>query len=567
MSVVNPAAASDVRSSNLERATHLVQHGDTLSSIAKQLGVSLRSLLAANPQVHNPDVIYPGDRIQVPGERTSASGDMGDSDGGGAKPSGMSLSQNGVDLIKGFEGLRLNAYQDSVGVWTIGYGHTAGVRPGDHITQAQAEAFLKQDTGWAQQAVRDNVKVPLTQGQFDALTSFTFNLGAGALKGSTLLRELNAGHYATAQKEFGKWVHAGGQRLEGLVRRRAAEAALFGGQAPTGTAPTQPGGSPNAPAPSPSAGRYTVRRGDTLSAIAQQHGVSLAALIAANPQIANPDLIFAGQQIKLPSGASSSGAAAQDHTVRSGDTLSGIAQSSGVSLSALIAANPQIANPNLIYPGQRVHIPGSGGGTAPSSPNASSAPAPHGGPATDSNGRHYPTSADGTPMFRQGDAAWGGRTLGSNRSIAAAGCAMTATAMALSKISGHVITPLQLDAWLDKNGGYSGDGINWSRAAQMAGLGASKPGWSMSTINAQLDAGRPVVIGVDYHAGSGGGNNGTDHWITVTGRSTAGGQTVYHANDPATGQQITLHLEGGRLVGGERNYRSTGELVVFSGDR
>lgn len=563
MTTVSPAASADARTATSQGDAHVVQHGDTLSSIARQLGVSLQALISANPQVHNPNVIYPGDRIQVPSERAAASGDMGDATAGGTKPSGMSLSQNGVDLIKGFEGLRLNAYQDSVGVWTIGYGHTAGVRPGDHITQAQAEAYLRQDTGWAQQAVRDNVKVPLTQGQFDALMSFTFNLGAGALKGSTLLRDLNAGNYAAAQGEFGKWVHAGGQRLEGLVRRRAAEAALFGGHAPGGSTPSQPGTPPpTTPAPRPSAGSYAVRQGDTLSGIAQRHGVSLATLIAANPQIRNPDLIFAGQQIKLPGSGGSA-----THTVRSGDTLSGIAQRNGVSLAALIAANPQIANPNLIYPGQQVHVPG-GRTSAPSAASTSpTAPTHQGGPATDSSGRHYPTSADGTPMYRQGDAAWGGRTLGSHYSIAQAGCAMTATAMALSKISGKVITPEQLDGWLDKNGGYSGDGLNWGRAAQMAGLGASKPGWSLGTINAQLDAGRPVVIGVDYHAGSGGGANGTDHWVTVTGRSTENGQTVYHANDPATGQQISLHLEGGRLVGGERNYRSTGELVVFSGGR
>jgi GH24 family phage-related lysozyme (muramidase) len=552
---ISPVAPADARSAATAGNTHVVRHGETLSSIAARLGVSVQALIGANPQVHNPNVIYPGDRIEVPG-----GGDMGDAAPvgatGGTRPAGMSLSQQGLDLIKGFEGLRLSAYQDSVGVWTIGYGHTAGVRPGDRITQAQAEAYLRQDTGWAQQAVRDNVKVPLTQGQFDALTSFTFNLGAGALKGSTLLRELNAGHYSAAKSEFGKWVHAGGRTLDGLVRRRAAEAALFGGQAPSGSTPSQPGTPPSTtPAPAPSAGGYTVRSGDTLSGIAQRHGVSLAALIAANPQIANPNLIFAGQRIALPG----AGSAAQSVTVRSGDTLSGIAQRQGVSLASLIAANPQIADPDLIHPGQQVRLPG---GAAPS---RATSPSPSGGtPSTP------PTSAggtNGTPLFRQGDPAWGGRILGDNNTIAQAGCAMTATAMALSKISGKVITPGQLDSWLDKNGGYSGDGLNWGRAAQMAGLGASKPGWSLGTINAQLDAGRPVVIGVDYHAGSNGGANGTDHWITVTGRSTVNGQTVYHANDPATGRQISLHLEGGRLAGGERNYRSTGELVVFSGGR
>src|SRR5437870_5011297 len=83
-----------------------------------------------------------------------------------------SLSQKGVDLTKGFEGLRTRAYRDAVGVWTIGYGHTGGVQPGQVITRQRAEQLLRADTAWAQAAVRRDVKVPLTQGQFDALTSF-----------------------------------------------------------------------------------------------------------------------------------------------------------------------------------------------------------------------------------------------------------------------------------------------------------------------------------------------------------------------------------------------------------
>lgn len=266
---------------------HVVERGDTLSQIAREAGVSLPQLLAANPQVRNPDLIHVGDRIRIPAAGAAAPQ---------APASGHAnaLSAQGLELIKGFEGLRLNAYQDSAGVWTIGYGHTGGVRPGDRITQAEAEAYLRQDTGWAQQAVRDLVRVPLSQGQFDALTSFTFNLGRGALEGSTLLRKLNAGDYAGAQAEFGRWVHAGGEVLQGLVRRRAAEGDLFGGSAPAA----------DATAPAPAAAReVTVQRGDTLWAIARANGVSLQDLIAANPQIADPDLIRPGQTVRLPGGA------------------------------------------------------------------------------------------------------------------------------------------------------------------------------------------------------------------------------------------------------------------------
>ena len=290
-----------------------VQHGDTLSAIATRSGVSLSSLIAANPQIANPNRIYPGDVISVPGGMgraptpTSATGAAPAQ--GGTQPAGMSLSQAGLNLIKSHEGLRTTAYQDPVGVWTIGYGHTGTAKPGQKITEAQAEQLLRQDVGWAQDAVRKNVKVPLTQGQFDALVSFTFNLGAGALGRSTLLKKLNAGDYAGAQAEFGKFVHAGGRVLPGLVRRRNEEAQMFGNQRPQGgTAPAPQPSTPPAPAPGTgtAAGSYTVRSGDTLSGIAARHGVSLSALTAANPQIRNPNLIHPGQKINIPGGGKSS---------------------------------------------------------------------------------------------------------------------------------------------------------------------------------------------------------------------------------------------------------------------
>ena len=142
---------------------------------------------------------------------------------------------------------------------------------------------------------------------------------------------------------------------------------------PSDTTPTQPDPNPDTgtnPAPG-NGGSYTVRSGDTLSTIAQRHGVSLSSLIAANPQISNPNLIHPGQQIHL-SGNGSGGS----HTVRSGDTLSGIAASNGVSLSALIAANPQIRDPDLIHPGQQVRIPGGSGGQPPAPPSDDGNPSP-----------------------------------------------------------------------------------------------------------------------------------------------------------------------------------------------
>src|SRR5690606_39252201 len=149
-------------------------------------------------------------------------------------------------------------------------------------------------------------------------------------------------------------------------RITAGEATSFVRQRIDGEAPPprdvpapDPGGN-DRPAPAPS-GSVTVRSGDTLSGIAARNGVGLADLIAANPQIRNPNLIYPGQTVHLPGGGGGGGAGG-DVTVRSGDTLSGIAARNGVSLGALLAANPQIRNPDLIHPGQVVRLPGGGGG-------------------------------------------------------------------------------------------------------------------------------------------------------------------------------------------------------------
>lgn len=143
----------------------------------------------------------------------------------------MRTSQRGLSLIKSFEGLRLLAYRDAVGVWTIGYGATRGVKPGMSITKEQAERMLFNDVQRFEPEVERLVQVPLSANQWDALVSFTYNLGAANLESSTLLRKLNAGDYAGAAEQFPRWNKAGGKVLPGLVRRREAERVLFLGAA------------------------------------------------------------------------------------------------------------------------------------------------------------------------------------------------------------------------------------------------------------------------------------------------------------------------------------------------
>lgn len=144
----------------------------------------------------------------------------------------MKLSPAGLALIKRWEGLSLSAYRDVAGVWTIGYGHTKTAKAGQQITEAQAEALLREDVAWAEEAVNELVRVPLRQSAFDALVSFTFNLGRGALAQSTLLRILNEGDYDGAAEQFGRWIHAGGKVVQGLINRREAEATMFALPAP-----------------------------------------------------------------------------------------------------------------------------------------------------------------------------------------------------------------------------------------------------------------------------------------------------------------------------------------------
>ena len=140
----------------------------------------------------------------------------------------MNISAEGIKLIDSFEGVRLTAYQDIKGIWTIGVGHTGkDVHPGLVISQEQADNLLQMDLRMTEAAVSHLVKVALNQCQFDALVSFTFNVGAGNLATSTLLRDLNAEDVTDADRQFVCWDQAGNVEVGGLRERRLTEAAMF----------------------------------------------------------------------------------------------------------------------------------------------------------------------------------------------------------------------------------------------------------------------------------------------------------------------------------------------------
>ena len=142
----------------------------------------------------------------------------------------MEISEEGLSLIKKFEGCELKAYQDSVGVWTIGYGHTKGVEEDQEITQDEAEDMLASELDEYEGYIRDMVECDLEQCQFDALVAWVYNLGPTNLRSSTMLKRLNANDLDDVPNQIKRWDKAGGKVLAGLVRRREAESLLFEGK-------------------------------------------------------------------------------------------------------------------------------------------------------------------------------------------------------------------------------------------------------------------------------------------------------------------------------------------------
>jgi lysozyme len=136
------------------------------------------------------------------------------------------MNDAGIELIKSFEGLRLKAYRCSAGVLTIGYGHTSGVTEGQEIDEAEAERLLREDIAEFEAGVL-RVATDPTPNQFSAMVSLAFNIGLAAFGRSTVLRKHNAGDHADAAEAFMLWNKAGGRVLQGLIRRRAAERALY----------------------------------------------------------------------------------------------------------------------------------------------------------------------------------------------------------------------------------------------------------------------------------------------------------------------------------------------------
>ena len=251
----------------------------------------------------------------------------------------MNLGSKGIELIKKYEGCRLEAYLCPAGVWTIGWGHTAGVYQGQTITQEEADRLFLEDVKVYSNAVEKyQERFNFTQNQFDVLTSFAYNCGVGSLA--------NVMACCNTKKEIAEecklYNKGAGVVLPGLVRRRAEEYQLFMSDIGSDTVMQEA-----------TADTYTVKAGDTLSAIASKYNTTVENLASING-ISNPNIISVGQVIKLKGEASTS---IKTYTVVTGDNLSSIASRFNTTVEKICRLN-NIANANLIYAGQVLKLDG-----------------------------------------------------------------------------------------------------------------------------------------------------------------------------------------------------------------
>ena len=273
----------------------------------------------------------------------------------------MNIGTKGIELIKKYEGCRLTAYKCPAGVWTIGWGHTSGVYEGQVITQEEADNLFLEDVKVYSDAVdKYNSRFNFTQNQFDALTSFAYNCGVGAL--ANVMSCCNTKQEIAEEcKLYNK---GAGVVLAGLVRRREEEYNLFMSDIKNEVS-------------SQEVTTYTVKAGDTLSAIANKYNTTVEKLASIN-NISNPNLISVGQVLKLKGEAP---ATVKTYTVVSGDNLSSIASRFNTTVAEICRLN-NIANANLIYPGQVLKLTGAADTsinyTVKSGDNLSSIAAAHG---------------------------------------------------------------------------------------------------------------------------------------------------------------------------------------------
>ncbi len=432
------------------------------------------------------------------------------------------INEAGLELIKKFEGLRLLCYDDSVGIATIGYGHTQTVKTLDigrkKISREQAEELLEGDLNSSERAVERYINVILNHNQFAALVSFTFNLGAGSLQRSTLCRKLNAGDYDSVPSELARWVKAGGTTLMGLIKRRQAEAELF-------TIPVNEAAVNNFTSP-----RRLDIPDDNFDLIIREYLTDYRIELKRGnvddsggikyPHLKQnvPDAYVVDLQTDLTAlgfdGIVIDGVFGMNTriTLKAFQSEAGIAINGTVDSSTkdaiilwlkegLSKNNPTHRNTNIAYQAgvKQMIFP----------------PVPH---------------------FSQGDSRWGSRVLGHSSNISEQGCAISAVAMILN-FYGRDANPASLDEYLDNNGGYSGNSVVWGTAAKFNKSRGNKLKYERKTgseqqllkiIKKRIKRNQPTMARVDY-----GKDNDLkyNHFVVCVGIADDGGIIM---NDPAT---------------------------------
>lgn len=261
----------------------------------------------------------------------------------------MNISEKGKQLIKKYEGCRLEAYKCPGNVWTIGWGHTSGVYQGMKITQIEADRLFNEDIKKYEAPVQKYNG--LNQNQFDALCSFCYNCGQGALQDVMSSKDITG--------TMALYVKAGGVTLGGLVRRRKEEIELY--NTPVSVQSTNT--TSTTKRVKNSEGTYTVKSGDTLGEIAVDFNTNVDQLASWN-NIVNKNAINIGQVLRFSAPTSSASSTTSTYTVKLGDTLSAIADRYNTAVSTLCSLNG-ISNPDKIFAGQVLKISGSTANAAP----------------------------------------------------------------------------------------------------------------------------------------------------------------------------------------------------------
>jgi len=460
------------------------------------------------------------------------------------------INKAGLDLVKHFEGFCAEAYKCPAGVWTIGYGHTGGVKSGQRVTEQEAEQLLRSDLETAAAAVERYIAVPLSDNQFSALVSFTFNLGSGSLRESTLRKKLNTDDYDAVPSELARWVKANGKTLGGLVKRRAAEGVLFmqtdDASASSAEVPQMPqrielvdDGTTGQNAKGYLVGDINLERGSV-----DDKGDERYARLSQNvPDRYVYDLQGDLRALGLTEAGQQDGAFGRDtkKAVQAFQKLAGI-EDTGI-------VDRETKDAIIMWLDQ-----GYAKSTPPTRESAESALVMDG----------IKLITPRVPHFSQGDSRWAKRVLGRGSSIQREGCAIACISMVLSFCGRHV-TPQTLDVYLDANNGYVGNSVKWDVAggcgesgdglklkyAQMEGRGKELTDFLSERVARNL----PTMVRVDYETD---GDLTYNHFVVCVGRTEDGDFVM---NDPATSQgdgytnmldeniiQRTMRQNGYRIV-------------------